>query len=457
MEAEPTDLERARRLLIEAKVVAERMSDAGPRHALVAKIAGAQAAAGDRQAALATAAGIGNSGWKAVAEGLADAGDVSAALDAAGKIATHSTQERMLLGNGGRDDALREIARRSARRGDFKGAVRAMDKIVHPMFLAGALADLGEAQASAGDTAAARRSFQVAALAAERSRLTVLGALARITAYEEIGKAQGRLGDRAAAIAAFDTALTAVPSLPKDNGRDNLLAAHASARAEAGDCDGARRALKAMGNPGQARRAEVTVVRCLTEAGLNDRASETAAGIFEDQTRADGFAAMGAVYARHGDAARAAAAFERAVEAAEKRPRNDGSGPFSFRDEALMGVVLAQALAGDRDGALRTADRMVLRNAATADYVNDAIYGRLATARAQAGDSEAALASVAQIRGFPPPPEMWRALGVTEGRRGNVDAVLPRGPAERDEERRAEFLMGLAEGLMARAGGARQP
>ena len=81
----------------------------------------------------------------------------------------------------------------------------------------------------------------------------------------------------------------------------------------------------------------------------------------------------------------------------------------------------------------------------------------VASAQAQAGDSEAALASVAQIRGFPPPPEMWRALGVTEGRRGNVDAVLPRGPAERDEERRAEFLMGLAEGLMARAGGARQP
>jgi hypothetical protein len=52
---------------------------------------------------------------------------------------------------------------------------------------------------------------------------------------------------------------------------------------------------------------------------------------------------------------------------------------------------------------------------------------------------------------------MWRALGVTEGRRGNVDAVLPRGPAERDEERRAEFLMGLAEGLMARASGTRQP
>jgi hypothetical protein len=85
-----------------------------------------------------------------------------------------------------------------------------------------------------------------------------------------------------------------------------------------------------------------------------------------------------------------------------------------------------EARDGDSAGALRTAERLVrsARNTLTSDY----IYGALATGQAEAGDSEAALRTVALINGYPPQPEMWRALGRAEGRRGNVDAVLARGP-----------------------------
>src|SRR4029453_11242433 len=73
----------------------------------------------------------------------------------------------------------------------------------------------------------------------------------------------------------------------------------------------------------------------------------------------------------------------------------------------------------DSAGALRPAERLVrsARNTLTSDY----IYGALATGQAEAGDSEAALRTVALINGYPPQPEMWRALGRAEGRRGNGD------------------------------------
>jgi len=83
----------------------------------------------------------------------------------------------------------------------------------------------------------------------------------------------------------------------------------------------------------------------------------------------------------------------------------------------------------------------------------DDIYGALATGQAEADDSEAALRTVALITSYPPQPEMWRALGRAEGRRGNVDAVLARAPEA--QNRRAALLIGLAEGLVERAEGIR--
>jgi len=112
-------------------------------------------------------------------------------------------------------------------------------------------------------------------------------------------------------------------------------------------------------------------------------------------------------------------------------------------------VVRVQARDGDPTGALRSAERLV--RARPRD--SDDIYGALATGQAEAGDSEAALRTVALITSYPPQPEMWRALGRAEGRRGNVDAVLARGPEA--QNRRAALLIGLAEGLVERAEGIR--
>jgi hypothetical protein len=61
--AQPADVVRARQLLAEARTVAEKWSDPDPARFMVGQVAGAQARAGDRQAALATATSISRTGW----------------------------------------------------------------------------------------------------------------------------------------------------------------------------------------------------------------------------------------------------------------------------------------------------------------------------------------------------------------------------------------------------------
>jgi predicted Zn-dependent protease len=164
--------------------------------------------------------------------------------------------------------------------------------------------------------------------------------------------------------------------------------------------------------------------------------------------RVNAGAELGGVYLRKGDATRAAEIFERVIAAAEKTVP-DRTGPIVLVQDMPQAVVRVQARDGDPAGAIRNAERLV--RARPSD--SDDIYGALATGQAEAGDSEAALRTVALIKSYPPQPEMWRALGRAEGRRGNVDAALARAPQV--DNRRAALLMGLAEGLLDRSEGRR--
>ena len=443
--AQPADIVRARQLLAEARTVAEKDPDHGPGTAMVAEVAGAQARAGDRQAALATAAAVRISwGWTAAAKGFADAGDVDAALDFAQRIVGDDMLSKVLQVNLEREDTLREIALRRARRGDVKGALRAIREIGFAPMAAHAYAALAEAQARAGDKAEARRTLVLAESAAGQAQPNPLALIWQSPAYDEIGKVHWRFGDRTAALAAFDKGLT-VARLTPEGGRDCRIAFNAADRAEAGDVAGALRVLQEVLEPRQMPTA-VEVARAgrgLAEAGQHDRALAFTA-MASDDPRVNAGAELGGVYLRKGDAARAAQIFERVIAAAEK------SHPLIAQE-----VVRVQARDGDPAGALRAAARLVrpTRNVKN-DLTNDYIYGALATGQAEAGDAEAAWRTVALIAGYPPQPEMWRALGRVEGRRGKVDAALARAPSH--ERRRAALMIGLAEGLVERADG-RQP
>jgi tetratricopeptide (TPR) repeat protein len=449
--AQPADVVRARQLLAEARTVAEKDTD-GPGKAVLAEVAGAQARAGDRQAALATATALGITwGWKAAAKGFADAGDLGAALEFAGKIVDGKDVLNQAAGvNLEREDTLREIALRRAQRGDVNGALRAIREIGFSPMAARAYAALAEAQARAGDAAGARRTLALAESTAGQAQPNPVAAIWQSPAYDDIGKAWWHLGDRTAALKAFDRGLGAARSTP-DGYRDGAIAFNAADRAETGDVAGALRVLKEVREPHQPPAASevARLSRALAAAGQHDRAMELAA-IAANDRRSNAFAEIGEAYFRKGDKAHAAQAFSRAIAAAEKQS-DTLLLSASIRDVALLEVARSQARAGDREGALRTAARIPRRGPkANDEMTDDYLYDALATGQIEAGDVEGAWRTIALVKGYPPQPEMWRALGRAEGRGGNVDAVLARAPSS-SERRRAAFLTGLAEGLVERA------
>lgn len=326
--------------------MAEKWSDPDPARFMVGQVAGAQARAGDRQAALATATSISRTGWSwmAAAKGFADAGDVDAALECADKIdSRHDMMSKILQQNLERDDTLREVALRRTQRGDFKGALRAIRAIGFSP-----IAALAEAQARAGDAAEARRSFALAASDADQAQPNPYVAIMQLPAYDDIAKSQWRVGDRTAALAAFDKGLAAARRTPEGY-HDCAFAIHAADRAEVGDVAGALRILQEVKEP---RRMPAAPEVARMARGLR----------------------------------RAAEIFERVIAAAE-RTVPDRTGPVVLVQDMPQAVVRVQARDGDPTGALRSAERLV--RARPRD--SDDIYGALATGQAEADDSEAAL------------------------------------------------------------------
>jgi tetratricopeptide (TPR) repeat protein len=274
-------------------------------------------------------------------------------------------------------DVVRARPLRRAPRGDFKGALRAIRAIGLSPIAARAYAARAEAQARAGDAAEARRSFALAASAADQAQPNPYVATMQLPAWDDIANSQWRAGDRTAALAAFDKGLAAARRTP-DGYHDCAFAIHAADRAEVGDVAGALRSLHEVKEPRRMPAApEVArMARGLAEAGQHERALEAAAMASRDW-RVNASAELGGVYLRKGDARRAAEIFERVIAAAER---------WSPTGQAV------QARDGDPAGALRSTERLV--RARPRD--SEDIYGALATGQAEAGDSEAALRTVSR-------------------------------------------------------------
>jgi tetratricopeptide (TPR) repeat protein len=317
--AQPADVVHARQLLAEARIVAEKDPDRGPSTAMVAEVAGAQAQAGDRQAALATATAIRIYwGWKAAAKSFADGGDLDAALEFAGKIVPEDMFSQGMQINLERDDTLREIALRRAQRRDGKGrSVRSARSASRRWRRAPTRAWPRLRPARATRRRLAERSLSPNSPQASRCPIRSL----RCGSHQptnDIGKVYWRIGDRTAAVAAFDKGLTAARLTP-EGGRDCAIAFNAADRAEAGDVAGALRVLQEVLEP-RRMPAAVEVARAgrgMVEAGQHDRALEFTA-VASDDWRVNAGAKLGGVYLRKGDATRAAHIFERVVAAAEK-------------------------------------------------------------------------------------------------------------------------------------------
>jgi tetratricopeptide (TPR) repeat protein len=450
----PPDRARARQLLAEAAQAASRIVDAGPQAGVWVEIAGAQARAGDRAAAEALARRVGNPGWRAVADGLAAAGDVAHAVDAAGRIRPSGAVEQWVadvVGATGRDEALLRVVHRCAARRDFVGARFVLQKIAEPTARAEAEALVGEARAGAGHRQTAARHFRRAEWAAERLRAAPFGDRRRAQAYRAIGRAHGRLGETRVAARIFDRALGAALAIGQEVPRDRILGGLAVDRAQAGDVAGAVRTLEAMRDIRPALAGWAAVARAQAERGEHAAARATAEKQGGGIEAIGVWVELGQAYRARGDVARAAEAFARAGTLADGRPDETHVTWFTLRDEALLEVARQQARAGDREGALETGARVTRRRSHDDALIRDAVLEGWAAWQAAAGDVEGALGTVAATAEYPPDPEVWRAIGRAAGRQGAVEAVLARLPPAVDATGRALGLLGLAEGLLERA------
>src|SRR5262249_41901003 len=191
--------------------------------------------------------------------------------------------------------------------------------------------------------------------------------------------------------------------------------------------------------------------RSLATGGEYDRAMTVARHRYSETGRMSAFIEIAAVASRRGHADMAARAYEEAIAAAEQRPADRGINSLSFRDDALLELARAQARIGDVDAAHRTAARIVRQNERDDTYVSDAVLNSHVWALAKAGDFEAAIKAAGSARPYSD-PDAWRAIGVAAGRQGAADVVRSRRPVLRDPWRRAILLLGLAEGLLERAG-----
>jgi tetratricopeptide (TPR) repeat protein len=418
------------------------------------EIAGAQARAGDRAAAEALARQVGNLGWRAVADGLAAAGDVAHAVDAAGRIRPSGALEQWVetvVGLSGRDEALVLIVRRCAERRDFVGARHVLAKIAEPTARAEAEATLGEARARARQRKTAEQHFRRAEWAVTPLHVAPFGHRRRAHAYRAIGRAHGRLGELRAAARSFDRALGAAMAIDAEAPRDRILGGLAVDRAQAGDLAGAVRTLEAMRDIRPALAGWGAVARAQAERGDHAAAEAIARRQGGGIEELGIWVEIGRASRARGDLARAAEAFARAGALADARPDEPHVTWFTLRDEALLEVARQQARAGDQEGALETGARVTRRRPHDDALIRDAVLEGWAAWQAATGAVEGALGTVAAIAEYPPDPEVWRAIGRAAGRQGAVEAVVARLPPPADATRRALGLLGLAEGLLERA------
>ena len=181
----------------------EKIDDAPIRTEALSAIAAAQAEAGDKAGARATAAEV---------------------LQIAEKI-------------GPRVDffwTFRKIAAAQAAAGDIAGALQTAEKIDSGVFRAAPLSDIAAAQAEVGDIAEALQT------AGKIDDAYYNDAYYRAKALSAIAAAQAEAGDKAGARATVSKALQTARKIDRASSRAHALSAIAAAQAEAGDKAGAR-------------------------------------------------------------------------------------------------------------------------------------------------------------------------------------------------------------------------
>jgi tetratricopeptide (TPR) repeat protein len=276
-----------------------------------------------------------------------------------------------------RKSTLARIVEAQAGAGDISGALETAGKIanVANSLIPSPLATIAEAQAANGDIAGAFATTRM-----------LSDGLVRVRGLIRVAEASATAGDSAGARQAIDAAVTALREMPDDGTRAGALARIAAAAAAAGDPEAASRIFDealAVANAGS--QALGWVAEEQAAAGFIDAALATAKRIENRQSQSSALAAVAAAQAAAGNI-RAALATAATVEDA------------NHQVDALAAIALAQAAAGDVEAARQTSlTALVTAHSIAITWEATSYFSAMARAvqvQAAIGEIEAALESV---------------------------------------------------------------
>lgn len=388
-----------------------------PKDHYLETIAVAQAEAGDFDGALRWARHFDESGdprqsgvliFNAVARAKARIGDIAGAVRVAEELSARPAW------------TLDEIALAQIKAGDIKGALQTYNKAVEfnnkEFTHLEVLLQIGLAQASIGDQAAAAMAFKKAA---EHVKSNYVGNSKIGLALREVGKAQLKSGDRAAALVTLHEASSYIKKMVDPGAKAIFLTGILQLLAQAGDW-----------------KTGLADVHILEEAPKVGAPADLIDKIGVLLT-------LGKAQAAAGEQAGATAAFRRAFGLARKmRWGHHPDMDFSYRASAFRGVARAQVIAGDIKGAMQVAE-------AGDGEVKELTLIAIAVTRAELGDFRGAAETISLVKNQSK-DEFFMAMTLAHATRGDLEGALGWSLAQASPLAKARGLLNAVEKRIGR-------
>ena len=434
--------------------------------------------AGDRQTALEVAEGRGTYSWQVpsiayLATLQAKAGDVEykktfqralKVAEAFDKLDHHSSDDNI-----GKYKALVHIARAQADAGDVTESRQTFVKALETALVVperdqfNALLIIAEAQARSGDQPGSARTFEQAVNAAKS-----LAPNQQLSALERIAKTQLEVGNKTAATETVRHLLQ-VPSGPSPSAQADGLMRQARWYLTLEDREAAKAALQTVApqvrtiadgfataklenddsyyNSPELGKSNIyhSLAQLAAECGLYEMAQEAVRAITSDQTKANAIRQVITGLISESERPEVQQVMQTLVEDATSL-----TGLLSFpRDLTLLDVAVIQAAVGDMKTAVRTADRVV-------EELRDNAYREMVAIFIKKKDWGAAQEVLGRMKARWMLDEsshhMFRALGKAQAKAGVEKQVIEWSHKQPDSVARANVFLGVAEGLMERAG-----
>jgi beta-lactamase regulating signal transducer with metallopeptidase domain/tetratricopeptide (TPR) repeat protein len=244
---------------------------------------------------------------------------------------------------------------------------------------------------------------------------------------------QAEAGDKEGAKKTLRQAADLAKTVTEGHGKERALAALACVQARLGDIDAARPTAAELKTPTAINLAAATIVKALARSGRGKEAQQAIEKLPDKPSKLHALYHCAVGQAQGGDKQGAAESFRQALALLDALDEND-------RQNHAHNLATSQAMAGDYEGAVKTASTYTSDSTVTLACIADS--------QAKAGDVKGALATADRL----PDGEWWkgnvlRGIGMVQAERGDDEAALAWARRLTLPHSRGNALLGVAEGL----------